>query len=327
MSCLDNIVTLGLCPDEAESSSGFTLLNAAGISVRSLESITNDNHPSGIDMALEVKKRSIYQVRNDFIAALQLNSIVPSVSQPIYEAALFDASTSVGSYTGYRGLQIHKNPTFKGHLRKTKIMSVMLYPATSGDTTLRIFDGLMNYTYPISLVGGSVNVFDASNLSGFPFVIPDSSRSVQVLVDQSDIEFLSSKISCMKGCNGQLPNPCAWADGYNGSNPVKNEGYGVSVTFKCECDYDQVMCDLSKSFMGELIWLKWQYNIFDEQYKSNRFDGHVLYGREEIPDILTDLENRYNTKWNALMAGLLDVLRTYRDDCLDCRNVRRVVNI
>jgi len=95
MSCLDNIVTLGLCPDEAVSSSGFTLLNAAGINLKNLALIT-DSGASGVDMALEVKQRSIIQVRNDFISALQLSNIVPAVSQPAYETGMFITANSVG---------------------------------------------------------------------------------------------------------------------------------------------------------------------------------------------------------------------------------------
>jgi len=129
-SCLDNIVTLGLCPDEAASSSGFTLLNAAGITLKNLAQIT-DGQASGVDMALEVKQRSIIQVRNDFISALQLNNVVPSVSKPAYETGMFITDTSVGTYAGYRGLNVYKNHSYKGTLRKTILESVQLYPLES----------------------------------------------------------------------------------------------------------------------------------------------------------------------------------------------------
>jgi len=326
-SCLDNIVTLGLCPDEAASSSGFTLLNAAGITLKNLAQIT-DGQASGVDMALEVKQRSIIQVRNDFISALQLNNVVPSVSKPAYETGMFITDTSVGTYAGYRGLNVYKNHSYKGTLRKTILESVQLYPLESGDSTLRIFDGYNTYSYPVTLVANQINVFDSTNLGGFPFEINPQSTGVQITIDQTDIPFLSSKVTCMMGCGGTLPNPCGWADGYDGTGAVKNESYGVVATFKCECDYDRVLCDLSKSFMGELIWLKWQYNIFDEQYKSNRFENLVIYNREDLfTNIMPDIDNRYNTKWNALMKGLLDMLRTYRDDCLDCRRTHFFSNV
>lgn len=327
MSCLDNIVTLGLCADEPVSSSGFTLLNAAGINLKNLALIT-DSGASGVDMALEVKQRSIIQVRNDFISALQLNQIVPAVSKPAYETGMFITANSVGTFDGYRGVNVYKNNAYKGNLRKTILESIQVYPLASGDSTIKVFDGFNTYTYAVTLVANQINVFDQTQLAGFPFELPAQSGAVRVTIDQSTIPFLSTKITCMKGCGGGMPNPCGWADGWDGTAATKNEGYGMVLTFKCECDYDKVLCDLSKSFMGELIWLKWQYNIFDEQYKSNRFENLVIYDREDLlENIMPDIENRYNEKWNALMKGLLDVLRTYRDDCLDCRRTRFFANV
>lgn len=327
MSCLDNIVTLGVCPDEAASSSGFTLLNAAGINLKNLANIT-DGSASGLDMSLEVKQRSITQVRNDFISALQLNSIVPSISKPSYETGIFISSSSVGTYAGYRGINLYKNQGYKGTLRKTTIESIQVYPLADGDSTIKVFDGYNTYSYPVTLVANQINVFDSTNLGGFPFVVGPQSTGVQITIDQSTIPFLSTKVTCMKGCGDTLPNPCGWADGYDGTGAVKNESYGVVVTFNCECDYERVLCDLSKPFIGELIWLKWQYNIFDEQYKSNRFENWVIYNREDLfKNIMPDIESQYNAKWNSMMKGLLDMLRTYRDDCLDCRRTHFFSNV
>ncbi len=53
MACLDNIVTLGVCPDEAESTSGLKLMQAAGISIKNLAEIANETYGSGVELAIE----------------------------------------------------------------------------------------------------------------------------------------------------------------------------------------------------------------------------------------------------------------------------------
>src|SRR5690606_7498435 len=172
------------------------------------------------------------------------------------------------------------------------------YPFTSGQGTLRIIDGYKTLSWPVTFVAGQVNTFDSSNLSGFDYVV--TGKEARIVFDAPDISFASSIITCLLGCNNTTPNECAWADGWDGNKAVKAEGFGMNIIFSCECNYDQVLCDISKSFSGELIWLKWQILVYEEQYKSNRLSNWVIYNRDEIMDvIIPDLQNRYNTRWNA----------------------------
>lgn len=329
MSCLDNIVSLGYCSDETPSLSGFTLSQAAGISILNLADTATETYGQGIAMAEAKKTLSILQVKNDFIGALQANKIVTTISEPTYQSSVFNTSVNNGTYAGYRGITVHKSGTYRGgRLRKTFIKSIQLYPLSSGETTINIEDGYNSYSYAVEVVGGQVNTFNEDNLDNFPFVMAENFDTIRITVDNTNIAFASSVITCMKGCNGTVPNPCGWVDGWDGTRAIKAEGYGINVEFYCQCDYEQVLCDLAKSFMGELIWLKWQINIFDEQYKSNRFTDWVVYGHEEIQKvILPDLERQYNNKWNALMNGVFGILQTYKDDCLNCRSIRWRTNV
>lgn len=327
-SCLESVVTLGACPDEGVSKSGFTLLSAPGISIKGLASTANETYMSGANLAMAKKAISLTQVKNDFIGALQANKVVPFITDPTHSAGVFVGGTSMGNYSGERGITLHKNASYRGGLRKTYIKSVQLYPLANGNADIKIYDGNTVTVYAVTLVAGQVNTFDSTQLDGFPYLISANSSAVRVLVDNTDIPFASADIRCLKGCGGTMPNPCGWVDGWNGSGAVKNEGFGVNVEFYCSCDYEKILCDLSNSFSGELIWLKWQYNIYEEQYKTNRFNSWVTYNREEIKDdILPDLERKYNQKWNDMMGGLLGILQTYRDDCLICKGIRWRTNI
>ena len=68
--CYEQLVSLGDCPDE-ESSSGFTLMTAPGISTEILANIANENYLSGKELAMQKKNLTLNQVKNDFIGALQ----------------------------------------------------------------------------------------------------------------------------------------------------------------------------------------------------------------------------------------------------------------
>lgn len=328
MACLDSIVTLGLSPDADASLSGLTLMMAAGISPKNLASIATEKNVTGASLAMEKKELSLIQVKNDFIGALQANKVVTIQSNPIYDTSVFEPNTNMGLYSGERGVVLHRNTSHRGRLRTTYIKAIQVYPLSSGDGNIKIIQGNTEYTYAVTFVADEVNTFDADSLSGFPFALSNDYQGVKVLIDNTDIDFASAYITCKKGCNGSVPNPCGWADGWNGTGYVKSEGYGINVQFYCECDYTQIMCDMSKSFMGELIWLKWQINVYEEHLKSNRFEHWVIYNHEEIRQFgLPDLYGKYNAKWQDLMNGVYGILQTYRDDCLNCRNIRWQTNV
>lgn len=332
MSCnLNDIVTLGLCPDEGLGLSGLRLIDAAGISSKILANIANETYVQGANLAMEKKRVALIKFRNDFIGAMQSNRVVTTIVDPIYPAADFNTSLDVGTYAGDRGVVLHKNTNYRGTLRQTIINSIECYPLQSGDGTIKLIvekNGYVNeYSWEVTFVADQVNIFGAEQFSEFPFILPPEAKSAKVLVDQTDISFCSTVITCLKGCSGSLPNECGWVDGWDGAKAVKDEGYGVNINFLCHCNYEQILCDLSKSYSGELIFLKWQIEIFDEEYKTNRFNNWVIYNRSELPGIIADLNNQYATKWNNMMSGMLGILNAYKDQCLNCRNIRWVVNV
>ncbi len=332
MACdLNRIVSLGICPDEDASLSGFKLVDAPGISIKQLSATANETYTNGITLAMEKKELAIIQVKNDFVGALQSNRVVTTISQPVYETSNFNPNVSVGTYAGERGVWFHKLP-FRGTLRTTYIHEVQLYPLSSGEAVLSLVYELngqpMESAWDITLIGGQINVFGEEELSGFPFAIPQYASNVKILIDQTDIAFASAPITCLKGCSGTLPNECGWAEGWDGTRKVKTEGYGINVKFQCKCDYSQILCDLAPTFSGELIWLKWQIAVLEEQYRSNRFNDMIIYQHEELQTaIIPQLKNDYAQKWGQLMDGIFAILQTYRDECLQCRGIRWATNI
>lgn len=323
MSCLDNIVTLGTCAEDA-SSSGFTLLQAAGISLKNLDNIADDQYVQGVRLA-EVKKRlAINLVRNDLVSAMHSHNVVMSVTNVVYDSSTFIPSDNMGLYDGERGVVIHGNPGYRGKLRKIYIDVVQCYPLTGGVGEIVIVDTVdgipTEFPYEVT--------FEANKINTFKIDYQAQSQLVKVLIDNSEINFASAPIVCHRGCHDSMPNPCAWADGWDGTANVKREGYGINVKFYCKCDYDELLCQIDKKLIGELIWLKWQELVFDEQYKTNRFNAWVVYNREDlVKAIIPDISGQYNSKWTALMRGLFNILKSLRDDCLDCRGIRKVTNL
>ena len=322
MACLDDIVTLGLCPDDGTATSGLQLIDAAGITLKNLANTATETYTSGVNMAMAKKRVATTLVRNDFIGALQSNNVVTTISNPTYDAAIFNTTANTGNYSGERGLNVYKVGERGAGLKSLYISEIQVYPLQSGDAIIKIIDGYKEYSYPVTFVANEVNTFNSVQLSGFPFQV--ESGSARILIDNTSFSFAKTELICHTGCNGNA-NPCGYVDGWNGTGKIKKDGFGINIKFNCECDYSKILCDLDKSFSGELIWLKWQIEIFNEQLKSNRFTSWVVYNRDELKDyVIKDLKDQYNQKWADLMAGMNGILKTYRDSCLNCKGIRWV---
>lgn len=323
--CLNRIVTFGICPDEGPSTSGFTLLSAPGISVKNLENIATETYMKGTELAMQKKALAIALVRNDLIAAMQANRVVTQMSVELISSGQFNTAMTVPASTAERGITLHKAGQ-RGKLRQTFIKEVKVYPLQSGAGKIKIYDGDNVTIWDVTLVAGQVNVFDADTLGGFPFMLP-ANANARVVMSAPGISFAQSKLTCLSGCQG-LPNQCGWVDGWDGNGAVKTDGFGMNLTFYCECNYGQILCDMATSFAGELIWLKWQMAIFEEQLMSNRFNNWVVYNADALrQETLPNLQTAYNAKWEAMMNGLFGILQNYKDPCINCRGVRWVTNV
>lgn len=324
-SCLDNIVTLGLC-DTDVSTSGLTLMQAAGMSPMNANKIATEQYVTGVNMLTAKKQLALTFFRNDFTGTLQANRIVSTITQKIYDTCYFNTGVDMGLFPAYRGVILNTASRMAG-LKKLKIKAIQCYPLQSGTSEIVIKDfnhGVeVDTVIPVTFVANQLNTFVLPS----PYVAMNN--RILILTDNTSFNFAQSVLVCGRGCSGSMPNECAWGEGYNGATEVRKEGYGFNIQYLCECDYDSLICDFAQAFTGELIWLKWQELVWDEQYNSNRFTSWVIYSREDIRDnILPDIRNRYAAKYNSMLqAGMLEMLKQYNDSCLNCRGVRQITNI
>lgn len=323
MSCLDNIVSLGVCDDV--STSGFRLIDAPGISSNTLSKIANEDNNTGVNLALAKKRLALLKVKNDFLNIMAANAVSSDSSTLSYASGDILQSPLQPS-SNYMGVTIHK-ANASDRIKKCYIKNVHFIPTNSGTVVLRIDDGDTSLSFNVAAIGGLMNSIDLSTLltDGYYKVI---SSSAKVTIYGGDVTLLDSSITCLKGCNGRMPNPCAWVDGWDGTKAYKNKGFGVVIEFYCECDYEEVLCNLSDTSVGELIFLAWQIEIMQEHMMSNRFNNIVVYGAEEIRDYwLPSLKAEYKAKWNAFASNFKSVLSRFSSDCVKCKGIKWVTNL
>ncbi|MBS1771525.1 MAG: hypothetical protein JST82_01605 [Bacteroidetes bacterium] len=326
MSLLNNIISVRdvTTEENVPSISGFDLMDAPEISVLNLAHIANEEYITGLHLARKKVSQATLLVRNDLMSAMAANHILPDVTAKKYKTGEFKTEVSFPAEAKERGLTLYKNNRIRGNLRKLKIENVLIYPlADASNVTLKVYDdyaGGTVSTYNIDLAGNKVNTFKINYEVKGTFA--------RVLLDGTNVPVAGSYLTCFTGCNGTLPNDCGYTKGWYDDKEISGkESFGLNLEFFCECDYDQLLFDLSKLYIGELVWLKTRVLLMEEHLRTNRLNNWVVYGREETQQYLTDVENQYREKWKTFINVLPAILQQMKDDCLYCNGIKWVTNI
>ncbi len=326
MGCLDNIISIrGYC--ETESLSGLDLMDAPELSSLNLSAIANEDVKNGFTLANEKIALATKLIRNDIMSVMAANNVLPEITDIHYNTGVFRTNNVIASDPVYRGLVLYKNRRTSGKLRKNKIHKISVFPLNDAtDVIIKIIDAypsndlVTETSMIVDLTGNQVNEIEVDyTVQG---------EWVKVIMDGTDVSVASSYLTCFTGCNGTMPNDCGYTKGYyNNKEITAKEGYGIVLDFSCYCDYEQLICDLSKLYIGEIVWLKTRVLLLEEHIKSNRLNNWIIYNREETKEYLTDVENQYRNKWNVFVNAMPRILKQYRDSCLDCRGARWIDNI
>jgi hypothetical protein len=323
MSCLDNIVSLkDYCSDNQPISlSGYDLMSAPELTPLTLADIANEKYVIGYNVAKNALNTAILDIRNDFLAVLSSNNIVPNLDNTIYETSVFEPGTTHPAKGVERGISLYRNTSIKGSLKKLKIHKVHLFPKVSVPSAeILIYDNGILTQYNVELVANQVNSFDIEyTVTG---------HVARILLDNSAIPMGGARLICFVGCNGTQPNGCGYTKGYDGKGDIGGkEGFGIGVDFSCECDYEGLLCSLSKSYVGKLIFLKARIKLLDERIYGTRNNDWTAFGKDEAKEMKNELEGEYVQTWNTFVASLPNILSKYRDDCIACKGVKIVTNI
>lgn len=318
--CLDSIVTIkSRCAPGDVGLSGYDLMDAPEISTKQAAAVANEDYVKGVTVLEEKLKLAVLDVKNDFLGLIHGNGFATSLSVPVYESGIFNPAIQNSFSNLERGLTIYPAGSSR-KLSKLTISEISIYPLISGDSIpVKIYDNGSVYQYLFNLEANQVNTFPISHeLSG---------AFARVVMSNSVITTASTQITCYVGCNGTVPNPCGYIKGYNGNGETAKEGFGINIKFSCECSYDQILCDIAKSYTGKLIWLKSRMHVMDEHLSSTRLNKIVIYGRDEIEKMRVKVEGEYVEYWNNLVKALPQLLRPYQGSCIDCKGIKMVTNI
>ena len=318
MNCLKNIVTIKDLCGESVPTSGYDLMSAPEISPKQSAAIANEEYVKGLDLLKAKLDMAILEVGNDFNALISTNGYALNVAGDTYSSGTWNSGINNPPAALERGLILHK--ANYSPLKRIRITNIQISVAVSmNDVPVYIYDNGLKHTYYFNLVAGSINIFAVNHLM--------EGSSVRVVMDNSVLTTSSTVIACKLGCGGTVPNPCGYVKGWNGSQEIQSESFGLHINFNCECVTESIVCDLASSFTGKLIWLKARLLVMEEHLYSTRLNSIVLWGKDKIEKLKSDVEKDYVETWNSLVNSLPVVLKKYQGECIVCNGIKIVTNV
>lgn len=326
MSCLDNIISVrDACnEDSAESLSGLDLFDAPEISISNIAKIANETYVTGLALARAKVSLAAKQVKTDLMQAMAKANVLPNILDTKITTGPFKPDTIIAAEAVERGVTLFRNEDIRGKLRKTIIHNVYIYAAANANNVpLLVYDdyaGGTLTTYEVDLIGGQAVT------ANIEYTILGT--YARVVMNGENIVVSSAYLNTCAGCAGKKPNDCAYTkSSYNGVDRNGKEGYGIELEFSCKCDYDEFLCALASNYLGNIVWLKARILLMEECLRTNRLNNWTIYGTEDLAKYKADVEGEYNDAWKTFQESLPNILKQFKDSCLDCRGVRWVSNI
>ena len=321
-SCLNNIVSIrDLCAESTPakpSLSGYDIYDAPEVTFRGIAAITNAKYIRGKNLLENIRRRALMEVEGDMLKVIQGNGYAVNLQGGQFETGNFNMNITNPGAGVERGITLFQAQP--SNIRKIHIHEVKVFPIDGKETaTLKIYDNGNVTEYEIQLIGGKINTFWIDySISG---------NMVRILLDNTNMRTYSSTLTCMVGCGGTMPNPCGYVKGYNGTQEIKSEGFGINATFSCDCDYSSLMCYFSKQFIGKIIWYKMRSLIQEERLNTDRLNDFTIFNRDEAKDKRVEFENIYRQEWNSFVQAMPSLLESLGDDCITCKKAQWVTNI
>lgn len=297
-------------------------MDAPEINISNLAKVATEKDVQGMELAERLLTLSHTLVRNDMLRVLGQNRMLIDITNRTWQTSEFKPQTQIAVDGVEKGLTLYRaNKNWQKSLQKVTIKTIKIYPMSDyAGAVVRIYDngGAQDITtnYSFDLVGGQVNEFDVD------YEIQGEYASVVV---RGDMTLGSAYLVTCAGCMGRLPNDCGYTKSYkNGKSVTSREGYGVGVDFSCECDYDNVLCQLSKKGIGNIIWMKARLLLLEERIKTNRLNSMIVFGAEEAKEWYNQLSEQYELAWQAFVKSLPQLLQQYNGNCIVCNGIKSV---
>jgi len=318
ITCLDNFIGLrGACDDVAPVS-GLFINDLAGINLKTMASLTNDEQESYVSVFDEIYRRSVADLEHSVTVKMQrffkTNILLDNENFGYYKSPPIAESSSSNLVGTAINVKESKNTEiFINHVEvyldaPAPTFEVFIYDYNTGnllDTIAHDHTGQFNtiqVNKAIPILGQRKRIF----------VCYDGSLAGTTETSAFGSDDLSG-VGSAKGATVPIGSAVIKSNLQFGGGT-----HGMVVNFNVECSVSNFICS-KRNLLKTALWYKLGENVMIERANSDRLNYYTLVNQEEAKE----LQIMYGEKYNENLLAILDNLEMEGDNlCFPCEKKR-----
>lgn len=324
--CYANII--GIRPNcevdnGTEPTSGYYIQDYVGINIKSAANIADGEMLSGLEYLTDLRRRAMVRLQNDILRYINTEFKVNSIQGEPWSTTKKVRGNSLGILTDNdkRGIVLEKKR------KDCKLQSIFIHSVTiniandESDATFYIADATNNQITTFSGLTLYENVDNEFVINRF-----FKGNEIQIYM-LGDMNPISVDIHC--NCGGESSSPCVNVKGMLNTTLTKSEGYGITASVSCRCNFESLLCDLKMDqVLGQAAFELIGGMFYDEMSRTSRFNWLTIYNKEEIIEQSQAAFKLYADYFMASMAGLRSYIEAAGPcGCIDCGGMQVKYNI
>lgn len=272
MECLNNYIGLNGCGTTAPES-GLFVNDLAGIELRQVNEIANENQQNYVGVWNQVQTRSLAIFEKDLKNKLRKKAALKGITQNLNLGKKIDSTNTKAASNQLRGITIELNDenvdSVDSNFQVIDIQKISIYVANGKTFDLKIIDldteeVLFNESQTSTALGWlEVNINDYYLNSRRIFIGYDCST-----IDSVELDLTKMRVNCFDKCKSRVRG--AYSDTATPSDITYDElnAQGLSVIFSVQCKYDVLVCNNKSLFAQSLLYLLASELLIEQVYSS-----------------------------------------------------------
>jgi len=328
MDCLNDYIGLQGCRTVVPDS-GLFLNDLAGIQLKQVDEIADDEQVNYVGVWAKVQKRALKIFEKDLRVAFAKKFKIKGVTQSINIGKLIDTTTTKLASAEYRGLTIEQNQAtdviVNSNFQVVFIQTIRIYLPGVETFDLKIYDLDTEeelYTQSITTTAAGWEVININNYylsSRRLFIAYDCTGINSVKLDLSD-----HSLDCFGKCSSRVRGAYAGTGDPTDITVDTDNAHGLSVTFSTQCKYDVAVCNNKHLFAQAFLYLLGSEMLLEQIY-SSRTNRWTMLDNKQAKALRTYYKAMYKggiieeERFDSELAGAVSLIDLDQYDCcIDC---------
>lgn len=311
--CLENLVGLrGLC----ETSEGLLINNLAGIDLKMIGSLSNEDKGDYSEVWEAVQTNAIAQLKSDVLPYMG-KYFKPNIILENNLSSYSNTGTNTTPQANYTGVLIDYCGT---KFTQLYINYIRINLVNAGTFTIKVFDTWTGATLDTLTLVGVVG--DNILQVGKEYAAENDRKRFFIAIDATALTAIQTKVDGSREASirgGSIP--LATLPLYDNITFGTSNTGGLSVAFNIQCSIDSFVCQL-KGLLKYALWYKTGSVLMDFRINSDRLNKYTLVKQDAAKELREMYESKYLEQLDNVLKNIEPVSDGYCFPCDQSRNYK-----